>query len=61
MRARGAISRTAGCKMSHLIGKRHCLPVVVVEKNANKVVGNMSMCRGMHCDATPPFMFPDSF
>lgn len=26
-----------------------------MEKNANKVVGNMAMRGGMHCDATPPF------
>lgn len=37
----------AGCKMSHLIGKSHCLPAVVLEKNANKVVGDMGMQGGM--------------
>lgn len=37
----------AGCKMSHLIGKSHCLPAVVLGKNANKVVGDMDMQRGV--------------
>lgn len=37
----------AGCKMSHLIGKSHCLLAVVLEKNANKVVGDMGMQGGM--------------
>lgn len=51
----------AGCKMSHLIGKSHCLPALALEKNANKGVGDMVVQRGMPQDVTLYLNFLISF